>query len=194
MSTPLHFEELWENFKVAMSEDYVLHFSMIQGQQKAYAHIGAMLYNEGKSFVDFPQMEQLTENYENENYVTFEEAMEIGMRQYNQLNNKQKEIVDLILNRLDNCNHNNNCFYIDGPGGKTFTYKTIYYLAKIRNKYVCMMAFTDIAATLLPTGRTVHKTFGLPVPLFIDSSSNIKIQSKKAQYLGGKKNKYFYLG
>ncbi|XP_011870653.1 PREDICTED: ATP-dependent DNA helicase PIF7-like, partial [Vollenhovia emeryi] len=45
------------------------------------------------------------------------------------------------------------------------------------------MAFTGIAATLLPAGKTVHKTFGLPVPLFADSSSNIKIQSKEAQYL-----------
>ncbi|EZA46987.1 ATP-dependent DNA helicase PIF1, partial [Ooceraea biroi] len=47
----------------------------------------------------------------------------------------------------------------------------------------CTMAFTGIAATLLPAGKTVHKTFGLPVPLFADSSSNIKIQSKEAQYL-----------
>jgi len=45
------------------------------------------------------------------------------------------------------------------------------------------MAFTGIAATLLPAGRTVHKIFGLPVPLFADSSSSIKIQSKEAQYL-----------
>ncbi|XP_067215659.1 ATP-dependent DNA helicase pif1-like [Linepithema humile] len=45
------------------------------------------------------------------------------------------------------------------------------------------MAFTGIAATLLPAGKTVHKTFGLPVPLFADSTSAIKIQSKEAQYL-----------
>jgi len=32
------------------------------------------------------------------------------------------------------------------------------------------MAF--IATTLLPNGRTVHKVFGLPVPLFADSTSN----------------------
>jgi len=41
------------------------------------------------------------------------------------------------------------------------------------------MAFTGIAATLSPTGKTVHKIFGLPVPLFTDSSSAIKIQSKE---------------
>jgi len=182
---PLQPEQLWESFKIAMSEDYIRHFGMLQGQNKAYEQINGILRAEGKSLVDFPQMEQLTENSTEEDYVTLEEAMEIGTEQYKQLNEKQKEIVDLILNRLDSDANNNYCFYIDGPGGsgKTFIYTTIYYLAKIKNKRVCTMAFTGIAATLLPAGRTIHKTFGLPVPLFADSSSAIKIQSKEAQYL-----------
>ncbi|XP_058810470.1 ATP-dependent DNA helicase pif1-like [Phymastichus coffea] len=45
------------------------------------------------------------------------------------------------------------------------------------------MAYTGIAATLLPNGKTVHKTFGLPVPMFHDSSSNIKIQSNEGKLL-----------
>ncbi|XP_025265716.1 uncharacterized protein LOC112638349 [Camponotus floridanus] len=129
---PLHPEELWENFKVAMSEDYVRHFGMLKGQNKAYVQINNILRAEGKNFVDFPQMEQLIEDIEEEDYETLEKAMEI---------------------------------------------------ARIRQKRVCTMAFTGIAATLLPTGKTVHKIFGLPVPLFADSSSSIKIQSKEAQYL-----------
>ena len=32
------------------------------------------------------------------------------------------------------------------------------------------MAFTGIAAALLPMGKTVHKVLGLPVPLLSDSS------------------------
>ncbi|XP_067216604.1 uncharacterized protein [Linepithema humile] len=132
---PLHPEELWDNFKTALSEDYVRHFGMLQGQKKAYIQINNMLCTEGKSLADFPQMEQLLEtellNEEND-YVIFEQAMEI---------------------------------------------------AKIRKKHVCAMAFTGIAATLLPAGKTVHKTFGLSVPLFADSTSAIKIQSKEAQYL-----------
>lgn len=43
------------------------------------------------------------------------------------------------------------------------------------------MAFTGITASLLPNGKIVHKAFGLPVPLFSDSSSNIKIQSQEAE-------------
>lgn len=117
---------------------------------------------------------------------TLEEAIEIGTDQYNQLNEKQKEIVDLILNRLNNNSHNSHCFYINRPGESenTFIYTTVYYLAKIRSKRVCTMAYTGIAATFqLSVGKTVHKTFGLPVSLFADSSSTIKIQTKEAQYL-----------
>jgi len=186
---PLHPEELWESFKLAMSEDYIRQLGILHGQKKAYMRINIMLNAEGKTFADFPQMEQLPENNEEIDFISLDQAMNIGTKQYEQLNTKHKEIVDLVLNKLDNninnSQINNNCFYIDGPGGsgKTFTYTTIYYLAKIRNKRVCMMAFTGIAATLLPAGKTVHKTFGLPVPLFADSSSAIKVQSKEAQYL-----------
>ena len=45
------------------------------------------------------------------------------------------------------------------------------------------MAFTGIAATLVPQGKTVHKIFKLPVPLHSDSSSNIKLESQDATYL-----------
>ncbi|XP_044597772.1 uncharacterized protein LOC123274271 [Cotesia glomerata] len=41
----------------------------------------------------------------------------------------------------------------------------------------------DVHTTLLPSGKTVHKTFGLPVPLFSDSSSNVKPNSKHGIYL-----------
>ena len=76
------------------------------------------------------------------------------------------------------------CFYIDGPGGswKTFVYTTSYNLLKCQNKNVCRMAFTGIAATLLPKGMTVHKVLGLPVPLLSDFSSNIAVHSKEGQF------------
>ena len=45
------------------------------------------------------------------------------------------------------------------------------------------MAFTGIAATLFPRGKTVHKIFQLSVPLHFDSSSNIKLESQEANFL-----------
>uniref|UniRef100_A0AC34GM24 ATP-dependent DNA helicase n=1 Tax=Panagrolaimus sp. ES5 TaxID=591445 RepID=A0AC34GM24_9BILA len=45
------------------------------------------------------------------------------------------------------------------------------------------MAFTGIAAILLPEGKTVHKTLGLPVPLYSDSNSSITRNSKQGKIL-----------
>ncbi|KYN07868.1 ATP-dependent DNA helicase PIF1, partial [Cyphomyrmex costatus] len=181
---PLYPEKLWEKFKEALSEDYIRHIGILNGLRKSYFHLNKMLLKEGKSFSDFQNMEQVTNNDVEIECLTENESV-LGFKQYVELNNKQKEIVDVILESLDKNISEKHCFYINGPGGsgKTFLYTTIYYLAKIRNKRVCTMAFTGIAATLLPHGKTVHKTFGLPVPLFVDSTSGIKIQSKEAQYL-----------
>jgi len=38
---PLHPEELWENFNVAMTEDYVRYFGLLQGQKK---HMRIIIY------------------------------------------------------------------------------------------------------------------------------------------------------
>jgi len=162
-----------------MSEDYFRHFGIFEEQKKAYVQINSMLCAESKSLADFPQMEQLLENDEENDYMTFEQTMEIGTKQYKQLNDEQREIVDFILNRLDNNIHNKYCFYIDGPSGsgKTFIYTTIYHLAKIKNKCVCIMA---IAATLLPTGKTVvHKIFRLSIPLFLIHHLLLKSSQRK---------------
>lgn len=83
---PLHPKELWESFKDAMSEDYTRHIGILQGQRRAYIQINTILRIEGKSLADFPEMEQLSENSVEEDYVLIDEVVEIGNRQYNQLN------------------------------------------------------------------------------------------------------------
>lgn len=95
------------------------------------------------------------------------------------------EIRNLINSQNININSINNCFFWKGSAGsgKTFAYHALYNLLIGSNVKVCSMAYTGIAATLLPRGKTVHKTFGLPVPLYSDSSSYIKAQSKEAEYL-----------
>jgi len=64
-----------------MSEDYVRHFSIFEGQKKAYVQINSMLCAEGKSLTDFPQMEQLLENDKENDYMTLEQTIEIGTKQ-----------------------------------------------------------------------------------------------------------------
>ncbi|KYN18631.1 ATP-dependent DNA helicase PIF1, partial [Trachymyrmex cornetzi] len=182
---PVYPKKLWDEFKRDMSEDYIRRYGLTIGIKKAYRYITNLLEKEGSNITNFFEMEQVTEEQEIENTEKDQEDTLIGMRQYKQLNVKQKEIVDTILEAVVTNNNSNTCFYIDGPGGsgKTFIYTTLYYLLKSREKIINTMAFTGIAATLLPNGRTIHKVFGLPVPLFADSTSNIKVQSKEADNL-----------
>ncbi|XP_048511133.1 uncharacterized protein LOC125500940 [Athalia rosae] len=150
-----------------------------RGRARAYAQISEMLNAEGWSLSDFPEMEQKIINFESNNEL-LEESSTIGVRQYEKLNSEQKEIVDAVLDSINTADYTGGaCFYIDGPGGsdKTYIYKIIWHLLKAKGKNVITMAFTGIAATLLPQGRTVHKTFGLPVPLHSDSTSSVKVKS-----------------
>ncbi|XP_057339407.1 uncharacterized protein LOC130676918 [Microplitis mediator] len=155
---PLNPEKLWEEFKLAMSEDVSRRLGLEEGQKRAYVYINSILQREGHSLSVYP-----------------------GMPQINDI-----EISNFIINAIE-CNTCDipNCVYIDGPGGsgKTFVYTTLCQILKNKNKNVCTMAYTGIAATLLPNGKTVHKTFGLPVPMFSDSSSHIKPNSVQGEYL-----------
>ncbi|XP_058809685.1 uncharacterized protein LOC131674888 [Phymastichus coffea] len=186
---PIHPEELWNKFKDALSEDFSRTHTTAISYQMAYAEINNLLNYEGKSLSDFPSMDQTVITHklsENDNELLQTEFAEIGEKQYKLLNEQQKEIVDVILDKVINTdNHENNCLYINGPGGsgKTFIYTTIYNLLCSKNIKVSSMAFTGIAAVLLPKGKTVHKTFSLPVPMFNDSSSNITTQSKEGLLL-----------
>jgi len=131
---------------------------------------------EGSNITNFSEMEQVTTEQETIIEEQIQEDISIGIRQYQQLNVEQKKIVDTILAAATTNTNSDTCFYIDGQcSDKTFIYTTLYYLLKSKDKIVNTMAFTDIAATLLPNGKTIYKVFGLSVPLFADSPSNIII-------------------
>ena len=184
---PLHPKNLWEEFKDAMSQDFARHMERPQAHRKAYIQVNTMLLSEGLCLDKFPGMQQITEIETMNDNMLPRDRTERGELQYRSLNTQQKGIVDIVLNAVtrDNEHNNHNCFYIDGSGGsgKTFIYTTLYHILKIRAKKISTMAFTGIAATLLANGRTVHKTFGMPVPLFSDSTSNIKNQTKEGEFL-----------
>ena len=112
---------------------------------------------------------------------------------YNQLNSSQKEIVDIIINMSEHPEeHDTKCIYIDGPGGtgKTFIYKTLYNMFKLRNKQVCNMAFTGIAATLLPNGKKLIKHSICQYQYFLIHRHLLKCNQEKL--LTSKKLIYLY--
>lgn len=75
--------------------------------------------------------------------------------------------------------------FIEGPGGvgKTFLYRALHHFARSIGLRGHNTAFTGIAATLLPSGRTFHNLFDLPVPLYSDSNSSIEQGTKAAREL-----------
>src|SRR6202165_293499 len=76
-------------------------------------------------------------------------------------------------------------FFIQGPGGtrKTFLYKGVAAYFRSQGKVVLCVASSDIAALLLPGGRTAHSRFRIPIDIFADSSCNVKKNTKISQLL-----------
>lgn len=76
-----------------------------------------------------------------------------------------------------------NCFYVDGPGGsgKTFLYKALIQQFNLMDKKVLCVAWTGIAASLLPGGMTCHSAFQLPLNL--DSVTFPKLTKEKRKKL-----------
>lgn len=58
-------------------------------------------------------------------------------------------------------------FFVDGPGGsgKSFLFEAFLHYVRGKGDLAVACAWSGLAATLLPGGRTCHARFGLPVPL-----------------------------
>ena len=189
---PLKTEQLWADYKEAMSVDFRRNNNVDDSLAKAVSDIERSLNGEDKSLADYPQLRNLLLLINNRTFSLEEQTVQnyltLGQSRLARMNLKQRDITNRILNSVlqkGNSTDLENCFFIDGPGGsgKTFVYQTLYYILKGHDKKVCTMAFTGIAATLLPEGKTVHKVFKLPVPLLPDSSSNIELGTNEAQEL-----------
>lgn len=193
--------KLWEEFQEDLAEDFIHSYlnegmspddAKQRGIQRAYRIIANTLENEatgGRQFqywVDRHGFEPVTEfeTEMSEKIITSDEAATIGEQMYNMLNPEQKSAFDSILESVEVGPSQPRCFFIAGPGGtgKTFT---LNYLLKAKSLRVKNMAFTGIAATLLPEGRTAHKTFALDVPLTFESRKKIQKGTAKGNQLAG---------
>ena len=72
---------------------------------------------------------------------------------------------------------NGGIYFLDAPGGTGKTFVTKLLLAKVRkqNNIAVAVASSDIAATLLPGGRTAHSAFKLPLDLATNDEAACKI-------------------
>lgn len=85
---------------------------------------------------------------------------------WDNLNQAQRMAASNIWSSIQGIN-SQKYFYLDGPGGsgKTFLYRALIQKLSTINKTTLCIAWTGIAANLLPHGTTSHSAFALPLNL-----------------------------
>lgn len=109
-----------------------------------------------------------------------EKALVTSMAMKALANPAQIAIINEVLEPIDKQSTNRpNAYFVDGPGGsgKTFVYQCLIHLLKGSGKLCIPVAWTGIAAMLLPRGRTVHNRFRFPLNMTEETVSGITYQS-----------------
>lgn len=101
------------------------------------------------------------------------------------LNKQQRDIYDRIMKAMEDETRDSRCFFLDGPGGsgKTYLYKLLLSTVRAAGNIALATASTGIAANLLEGGRTYHSQFKIPIPLFEDSVSLVKLTDVDAGFI-----------
>ncbi|GKC54333.1 DNA helicase [Tanacetum coccineum] len=99
------------------------------------------------------------------------------------LNEKQRQIFNLIINACTNNQQEMIFVYGHGGTGKTFLWKTITYTLRADKKIVLTVASSGVASLLLPAGRTTHSRFKLPLDLTDTSVCSIKKNTQLANLI-----------
>ncbi|GJU78954.1 DNA helicase [Tanacetum coccineum] len=89
------------------------------------------------------------------------------------LNKKLKKIYDLIIGADATNKQELRFVYVHGGTGKTFLWKTIIITLRSEGKIVLAIASSGITSLLLPSGRTAHFRFKLPLELTKESPCRI---------------------
>lgn len=174
---------LWETFKDAMSEDFIQVSNATIAYAKTLSDISLTLKLHGQTLksIGLPEYDAAIKDSESNQQDTLPLSIQHDL--IDSANQEQRDIISTIMKcvSLENTSVPN-AYFIDGPGGtgKTFVYKCLIN-SRIEMGYdVIPVAWTGIAAMLLPGGRTVHSRFRLPLILTDTSVSSLKVNSKEA--------------
>ena len=182
---------VWDQYKELMSEDYTRdnRHTVDAGIFFAYEDIEEALHGPKRSLpLDFhiPRPPQPANPHRNIAGVDYVALRETGQAMLVSLNANQRLAADDILAAVY-FESDQRCFFIDGPGGtgKTYLYNCLSSILEATTagpdpKTTINVAWTGIAATLLPHGATVHSTFKIPLTLDERSRMGLSGQSKQA--------------
>ncbi|XP_074298441.1 uncharacterized protein LOC141629320 [Silene latifolia] len=99
------------------------------------------------------------------------------------LNAGQQHAFDTIMSHVTSGKPG--AFFVDGPGGsgKTYLYNALYAEVRLMGKIVLPTATSGIAAANIPSGRTTHSRFKLPLDLDVSLFCDVPKQGSLASLI-----------
>ena len=188
---PPNLSQVFEQYKLVMSEDFLREFDEVSAVNFTLNEISTILLTHGFTLQQFglPETTQVVRT--NQLYfgdLNLDDCQMIADETFLAANVDQRNIISQIIRSISQPN-DSNAFFIDGPGGtgKTFIYKYLINRLLSARCMIIPVAWTGIAAMLLPGGRTVHSRFKLPLLLNESSVSSMNIESKEAKMIAESK-------
>ncbi|XP_021757467.1 uncharacterized protein LOC110722506 [Chenopodium quinoa] len=162
---------LWNTYYPFLAEDYSHRFpnQLVRIQQLTVRAVEQHLEAMGKSLAFFG-LEELVSQVSDEFICTKDiiDALDAPIPQEclscrSKLNSAQNAAFECIMEHV--VQQKAGAFFIDGPGGtgKTFLYNALYAEIRQLNKIVLPTATSGIAAANIPSGRTAHSRFKIPI-------------------------------
>ena len=184
---------LWETFAEDMTEDFLRRYhDQSVARSKALYEVQAVLERAGKRLRDFglPEPEDFDDERFNKRELLAARAFNVSGElraaadKKKDMREDQAAAFDAVVEALRA--QQGGVFFVDGPGGsgKTFLQEALLHHVRGQGDIALPCAWSGIAATLLPGGKTCHGTFGFPVPLpSAEVPSSITWQSGRAAVL-----------
>ncbi|KAI3678193.1 hypothetical protein L6452_37477 [Arctium lappa] len=99
------------------------------------------------------------------------------------LNTEQQKVYDLIMKASSENKQELIFVYGHGGTGKTFLWTTITFALRAAGKIVLAVASSGIASLLLPSGRTAHSRFKIPLDITNETLCHVQKNTQLAQLL-----------
>ena len=169
-----------------------LTLSEVQLQNYALFEIEHILQKNNKSLNDYPPLptpnhlllKELGNRLMREELAYDTDKMLLEHQElHKELNNEQKRVYNVVLDSVHE--DKGGLFFVYGAGGtgKTYLYKTIIARLRGEGKIVLAVASSSIAALLLPSGRTAHFRFKIPIDISDQSTCDIHQGTQLAELI-----------
>jgi len=203
---PAEPNELWEQFKMSITDDCIHQLIHKYGIPNAtidqrlslgLSFIQAIIQQSGKSLADFGISQPVCEfqlinspaygndlNYQNNQTIENPTVLRMeAQRDLQKCNQLQQQAVNTVLRHIDL--PNTALFFLDRPGGtgKTFVENLLLNTIRGEGNIAIAVASSGIAATLLNSGRTTHSAFKISIDIDKDSYCNIPKNSLLAKQI-----------